>query len=305
MTFERIDGPNGRTYATPKGQVPSVTRILDSVPKPHLQQWYATQAARAALSPAAEHLAAHAGEDAAVKWAAQAAPRSTRGSAEIGTAVHNLAEHLIRGTEPTTTYDPPTEEDRRAYDASCANLRHALKELGITSDSARAEFGVYSPQIGRGALPLLDSSAWDPDTPHAGGYAGTADVLYTNPSGEVCLLDIKTSRKGAYTSAAWQLAAYATARRVVFTDGEEQVDLASREAYGNRLVAQVLSVRPDGWTLHRAGTYSGFAAGMEPDDELAEASLCMFRAAQVMFAARQDPLTWRRLPAARQVKSGS
>lgn len=177
----------------------SVTTILGKgVPKPALTYWAAKEAADYAVSNAAEiaKLARSKVGRAEAFQRIKGAPWNKRdGKADIGTAVHDVAEAMAFG-------DPV---DLDAHDPDVARYLVGLIRF----------FNEWRPDI-----QAKEMTVWN----RTYGYAGTLDLIADLHHPQLPMLtmaDYKTS-KGVYAEVALQLAAYANAEFALLNDGSEQ-----------------------------------------------------------------------------------
>lgn len=135
-------------------------------------------------------------------------------AARKGTAVHELAEHIIHGE----TVDVPDE--LRPHVDSAVKFLDEWKIRPILTETV-----CYSVE---------------------NFYAGTFDMVITSDllPGKVILADWKTSRSGIYGEAALQLSAYANSDFYVDADGVDQPtkDLGITDHWG-------IWIRPDGYDV--------------------------------------------------------
>lgn len=194
-------GSNGRVYTHPvTGETAaSVTTILSGgVPKPALTSWAAKMAAEYAAERI-EELATlvksegDVGRREAIDRIKGAPWRQRDNKADIGTAVHDVAEQIVlEGTNSVKVDD--LGEDVLPYVRAVYRFWRDWKPEPIV-----AEATVWSRE-------------W--------GYAGTLDLIADIDGYGRCLLDWKTS-KGIYGEVALQLAAYVNADFVLLDDGTE------------------------------------------------------------------------------------
>lgn len=188
--------------ADPATAYPSVTSIVDGVPKPFIPRWEAGMAADLALD-VPDYIAELAAEDraAARRYLVGAATRYKRMRGTIGTRVHDVAEIALRsGTVPDIVHP-----DVRMY---LPGLRAFID--AVQPQLVRAEETVWSDTYGYAGrfdawLRVRLNDAWEPDPD------GTPRLLLT---------DLKTS-KSQQDSVALQLAAYGHADKVISADGTE------------------------------------------------------------------------------------
>lgn len=213
----RVNRGRGHSYVDANGaKVPGVTTIMgNGVPKPALINWAANITAGYAI----DHWDELGEMSPSVRLAklkeARYADRDA--AANRGTAVHNLAEKLVKGEE----IDVPDE--------LAGHVEAYVKFLDDWDvQPVLVEFVVASHQY---------------------GYAGTGDLIadLVNPDrpGERVrwLLDVKTSRSGVYGETALQLAGYRYADFYLdpATGREEPVPVVERTG--------VIHVRADGYDL--------------------------------------------------------
>lgn len=190
--IRRRDTAKGHHYIDATGaRVPGVTTIVgDGVPKPALVNWAANATADAAVNrwdelavmPPAKRLDA----------LRRARYEDKDAAAGKGTAVHGLAERLVKGER----VEAP--EELAGHVEAYARF---LDEHHV--DPVHVEFSVASYRY---------------------GYAGTGDliaVLTVDGQRVTWLLDLKTNRSGIFGETALQLAAYRYAD-VLITGGTEQ-----------------------------------------------------------------------------------
>lgn len=214
LTFEA--GNHTYKLAPPGGgkpeQVPSVTGLLDLLAKPALTRWAANTAADYAtdhwldlvpLSPSERRRLI-----AASPW--QARDRA----AAKGTAIHRLAEALIRGIKVEVP-----EELHGKVNA----LARWLDHTGILVEAT--EQRVYSDHD---------------DDLGLTAYAGTFDAVVKHPQLGLGLIDWKTG-SGIYPDYAVQLAAYATAQWLA---GDEDRPMPRMQWLG------AVHIQPDTVDLH-------------------------------------------------------
>ncbi|WP_405016428.1 hypothetical protein OHV05_04395 [Kitasatospora sp. NBC_00070] len=224
MSVRTIQRGGARWYVHPELDVklPSVTSILNMIPKPFLAYWQAKMVAELAVD-SLNIVAQMAARDraGAVDYLKGAATRYTRVRARLGSDAHDLFERLLRG-EHVARVHPDLEPYKAAF----------LEFLAL-----------FQPE-----LVHAEDVCWS-DT-H--GYAGSFDAIIRvrlaedgtpDPDGEPHLLivDWKTS-KDTYPDVSLQLAAYRHADRIIKADGTE---LPMPELDG----AAVLHVTADGWAF--------------------------------------------------------
>lgn len=179
----------GKTY-------PGVTGILKVLDKSGpLMAWAARNTAEAAVSlasdlvdsedrlyPALNRLIDSVGPEGAIKALTARSSWKRDEAANLGSAVHDMADKMIRG-----------------------------ETLGTMSEDVRKRVNSYTAwwQASGWTLRLSEAAVVDPDH----GYGGTFDLLARDRDGATVLADIKTG-KGVYAETALQLAAYGMAQLV-------------------------------------------------------------------------------------------
>lgn len=204
-------------------KLPGVSSILNLLPKPALPNW----AAREAATFAVENLdvvsaLARTDAKAAIDLVKGAPWRKSGSAADRGTAVHGIAEHLMRDRI----------ENRRSAFSIPAGTRDFLENFARFAN----EFDVV-PQ-------LIETTVWDDEV----GYAGTFDGLYRLTVGDTrteldAIVDIKTGASGVWPEAALQQTAYARAKWFIDPDTGERTPMPQVDA------AFALWLRPQGWAL--------------------------------------------------------
>jgi hypothetical protein len=210
-TIKRGDS---RFYVHPEtaAKVPGVTSVVGMLPKPFLTFWAAKMVAEYAVDNLGETVGiAMRDRQAAVDLLKGAPRRSTAGSAEVGTAVHDLFERLAKG-ETVGRVHP----DYRSY------VEHFEEFL--------AEF---EPEF-----LFMEETVWNGTV----GYAGSFDAI-AKIGGETLVLDWKTTKSGVHAEVAIQLASYRHAEYLVRPDGT-RVPMPKIDG------GAVLHVRPEGWGLY-------------------------------------------------------
>lgn len=176
---------SGRSYTwPPTGETfPSVTTILNSLPKHALKNWAAKMVATFAADnlPMLEMM----DRDAAIDWLKREPLRTTQRAANLGSAIHSAID---TGTIEADEQVAPYLQQWQAFN----NAHHPHYE--------HTEITVYNRHV---------------------GYAGTADAIITSPrTGCRYIIDWKTG-KAVYPEAGLQLAAYAHAQWMDCDDGQE------------------------------------------------------------------------------------
>lgn len=211
--------PTGqRAYIWPPTgeQFPSVTTILNSLPKHALKHW----AAKVVAEYAADHINTIAlmDRDAAIDLLKREPLRSTSRAASLGTTIHHHIEH---GKPPDVVADEEAPY-LAAFQAFCDDWQ---------PEFLRQEITVFNRSVGYAGT--VDATARLPD--HAAGNGGTY------------LLDWKTG-KGVYPEAALQLAAYRSAEW--WDLGDHQTETKPVPLHGGLIV----HLTPDGYAVHRCDT---------------------------------------------------
>ena len=199
-----------RIYNGQKGlvDVPGSTSILNNLDKQFLGFARAKEAAQCAWDDLGTLLPWYAAgkEKAFVNHVKGAATRKWGEASDIGTAVHELAEKLLKGQQ-LGNFHP----DLRGF------VEHTEKFI--------KEFEVEPVEI--------EATCWNETV----GYAGTAD-LFAKVGGEVICADFKTGASGVWPEVALQLASYCHAEFLVDPDGE-------RRPIPQTNGAAAISLRPD------------------------------------------------------------
>jgi hypothetical protein len=188
----------------PDTKYPSVTSIVDMLPKKFLQRWYANMAADLALD-SIDYVQRMADRDreGAKKWLAGAAYRHTKRRSDIGSAAHDLFERMIRG-EAIGRVHPDLEPYRRHFAEFLA---------AVNPELIRAEHVAWSDTHRYSGSFDVDMHVWlDDEGKPTPDRSGTRQRV---------MGDWKTS-KSAWPSVALQIAAYANADKVIAPDGTEE-----------------------------------------------------------------------------------
>lgn len=178
---------NGRTYTwPPTGETfPSVTTILNSLPKHALKNWAAKMVATFAVDNIG--MLEMMDRDAAIDWLKREPLRTTQRAANLGSAIHTAID---TGRTPADI-----DEQVAPYLQQWAAFNNTHQP-----HYEHSEVTVYNRHV---------------------GYAGTADAIITSPrTGCRYVVDWKTG-KGIYPEAGLQLAAYAHAQWLDIEDGVE------------------------------------------------------------------------------------
>jgi hypothetical protein len=179
--------------------VPGATSVLRVLEKPALVQWAKNETAACAIRnyDFVTELRRRGGDPAAIKWLAAIPDFQRDTAADLGSAVHTLAEQIVRGGDVTVPEEqvPIVDGYRRWLDDA-------------KPDKIRVERMVYSEQ----------------------GYGGTLDVI-CQLDGQTWLLDIKTG-KGVYDETRLQLAAYGHADWIGQPDDGRKYRVPKIDRYG-------------------------------------------------------------------------
>ena len=198
-------------YDGPPVVVPGVTGILQVLAKPAIVPWAQRIVAEAAIAHRGEleKWVSVGGAEGAVSLLKKAAETQRDAAANRGSAVHSLAEAIVKG-QPVTV-----PEELAPYVTAYQSWIEAFQPdfLAIEEMVCSLEYG----------------------------YAGTLDSIAVI-AGETWLLDIKTS-KGYYPDTALQLAAYGHAEFIGRPNDPVQYAIPEIQQYG------VIHVRPEGAEL--------------------------------------------------------
>jgi len=192
---------------------PSVTTILQIKDKPALVGWAKRETAACAVRnlEVLERMVKSGGPRAAVEWLKRIPDFQRDVAADLGTAVHAMAEALGRG-EPVTL-----DESLRPY--MLAYRRDFLD--------------VFQPRF-LAVEAMVCSERYE--------YGGTADA-FVEIDGETWLLDYKTG-SGVYPDTALQLAGLARAQFIGYPGDPVRYPVPSATRFG------ILHVRPEGARLY-------------------------------------------------------
>jgi len=210
--IKTVHKDDSRLYVWDEKEVPGVTSVIGTLPKPFLQYWAAKVVAEEAVSTDIPALVNKRGEKGAVQFLKAAPNRDRDNAADMGSNVHDTLERLALGE----TVDVPTEQQGfiSGYDQFCERFSPTWLELEQT---------VYG------------------ESPMGLGYAGSFDAI-TEISGENWLIDFKTTRSGVHPEVALQLAAYANGKSLIHPDGSTS-EIPRIDRFG------VLWLRPDEWSF--------------------------------------------------------
>lgn len=184
----------GRFYVNPLNgeSYRSVTNVLSVIDKPALKNWAAKVTAQFAVDYRDTWIDLP--KRAAVDLIKREALRYTGAAADVGTAVHELAEKYVRG-------------DVLALDCPQDGLEGYAEQFRGFLDDFKPEYLHVEATVYK-------------DSPK---YAGTLDAIVTLPGRGTFVLDIKTG--GVWPEAALQLAAYAHADYAVVGPPYRQVEI--------------------------------------------------------------------------------
>jgi hypothetical protein len=191
----------------------SVTGLLAQLDKPALKWWAANTAADYAIDQWDSLTLQSPSER---RKLIAAAPWGSRDrAAATGTAIHDMAEHLLGGA--------PVEVPEIVR-GQVEGLARWLEDSAVTAM-------------------VTEAQVWSEADDEMGlcGYAGTLDAIFDHPKRGIGLVDFKTGT-GIYPEFALQVAGYAAADYLVHDD--EDRDMPDIRWLG------ALHVRPDGTTLH-------------------------------------------------------
>lgn len=212
-SIKTLQRQGSRWYVDPRNgeKVVGVTSVLNCLPKPFLQYWASKVVAEEAVDNlgAVMNLVTADNRDGAVDFLKRAPGRSSGGAAEIGTAVHGIAEKLNRGE--------PTGPVHRDYQPWVASYEKFLSD--------------WQPEFHE-----VEATCWS----ETDQYAGTADAFATI-DGDRLVIDLKTG-KGVYEEASLQMTAYASADYILESDGTQR-------PIPEVAAAAVVHVRPEGYSL--------------------------------------------------------
>jgi hypothetical protein len=210
----RVNAGKGHAYKDADGRrVPGVTTILsDGLPKKALINWAGNATAEYAVDN--WDLLAELKPSERLKKMQGGRYESRDAAANRGTAVHALAEKLIKG------------EEVEVPDALAGHVESYVRFLDE-----------WAPE------PVLVEAVV---MSHKHGYAGTLDLIADIPGRGRVLMDIKTSRSGIFGETALQLCAYRYADVYLDETGDEPVEKDMLEV--DEVIA--IHVRADGYDLY-------------------------------------------------------
>lgn len=206
-----ISRSGSRFYVEPqtKLKVPSVTSIVDMLPKPFLTYWASKTTAELAVDCIGELVGLAVRDRAgAIDWLKRAPQRQTSGAADTGTEVHEYYEKLAKG-----------EKLGRVH----PDVQPFVNHINDFHDRYQPEYL------------FIEESVWSDTHLYAGSFDAIAKI-----DGEIVIVDAKTTRSGVHSEVAMQLAAYSNADRIIDQNGDNQ-DLPAITA------GAVLHLRPEAW----------------------------------------------------------
>lgn len=210
-----VSKQGSRFYVNPTTQAtaPSVTAIIDMLPKPFLKFWASKVVAETAVEhlPEVVGLVAKGNAQGAIDFLKRAPGRDTGQAADTGSNVHDLFEQLAAGRKPANKLHP--------------DLQPYADHFKSFLDEVQPEF-VH-----------LEATVWSDDPLYAGSFDALARI-----DDELVVLDWKTTRSGVHAEVALQLTAYSRAPKLLLP-GEPETPMPAVDA------AAVLHVRPEGWSL--------------------------------------------------------
>jgi hypothetical protein len=200
---------DGRTASGPLVSVTTILRVLDK--SGPLVGWAKREVANAAVRnhDTVATMRAASGDEATARWLATIPGYQRDTAANLGTAVHGIAEAIARGQEVTVT------EEQLPYVRSYQAWRDQWKPRYLAAEEMVCSL--------------------------SHGYAGTLDMI-VEMAGSTWMVDIKTS-KGTYPETALQLAAYANADFVGRPGIAQKFRIPKAEHYA------VLHLRPEGYAV--------------------------------------------------------
>jgi len=209
-TFKKA---GSRFYINPSDdrQAPGVTSVLNMIPKPFLQYWGQKLVAQHAVDNAGALVQLALNDpDGAVDWLKRAPQRSTSGSANVGTEVHDLYEQIASGKNVGRVHP-----DLKPY---VTNFHEWIEQ--------------HSPNF-----LYLEDTVWSDDPLYAGSFDWLAEI-----DGKLVMGDNKTTKSGVHAEVALQLNAYAHADVIIKPDGTT-IPMPKVEG------CAVFHSRPEGWSF--------------------------------------------------------
>ena len=144
----------------------------------------------------------------AVDWLKRAPQRSTQGSADLGTEVHDLYERMASGE----------------------NIGRVHPDLQPFIDNWHEFVEEFKPNFIH-----LEDTVWSDDPLYAGSFDWLAEI-----NGQLVMGDNKTTKSGVHAEVCLQLNAYAAADVILMPDGS-MIDMPKVEGLA------VMHSRPEGW----------------------------------------------------------
>lgn len=185
-TFKK-NGSRFYVHPVSDKSAPGVTSVLNALPKPFLKYW--------ASKVVAEHAVDNAGalvnmlltgdKQGAVDWLKRAPDRSTGGSANVGTEVHDLYEQLSKGKKIGRVHP---------------DIKPFVDNWHEWNEEFQPEFL------------FVEETVW------AEEYAGSFDWI-AEIHGQTVIGDYKTTKSGVHEEVCLQLWAYANADEILHPDG--------------------------------------------------------------------------------------
>lgn len=228
------DSGSTRVYfkeVDPATRYPSVTAVVDMLPKKFLQRWYANEAAKLALD-SIDYLQRMSDRDyeGAKRWVAGAAWRYTNDRGKIGSKAHDLFERMMRG-QTLRRQHPDLEPYRKNFREFMDTVKPVLVRAEDVAWSDTHEYAGSFDAWLRLRVVVLEDGTWVLDPNNLSGQAVWVNVI----------ADWKTS-KSIWPSVALQMAAYAFADKIIDPEGSEE----PMPVFDG---AVVLHITPDGWSL--------------------------------------------------------
>ena len=188
MTNPKIKTTNvndSRIYHWDGDKLPSVTSIINMLPKPGLKYWAANKVAEAAIDRGRVLTQAD------YNWLKRAPERDLHSAATMGSNVHDTLDRIVTGESVDVKGD-----ERPFVDGFDQFVNKFQPEFIKTEETV----------IGQ-----IDGL----------GYAGSFDA-YLEIDGEKWLIDFKTTRSGVHPEVGIQLSAYANADKIIHPDGSDE-----------------------------------------------------------------------------------
>lgn len=176
---------DSRIYHWDGDKFPSVTSVIDRLPKPGLKYWAANKVAEAAIERG------RALTQADYNWLKRAPERDLHNAATMGSNVHDTLDRIVTGESVDI------KGDERPFIDGFEQFANKFQPEFIKTEET--------------VVGHIDDL----------GYAGSFDA-YINLDGEKWLIDFKTTRSGIHPEVGIQLSAYANADKIIHPDGEEE-----------------------------------------------------------------------------------